>query len=144
MSLNTHEYSPFRLQTKQFHIIFYTLSPSFPAHTSHPATTTFLQADTQSSTPLHSKYPSHLNLLWVSPPPPDLHTLKTWKTVQTLTNSVLQPHSTHGSHHHKLCSLQTADFQPSLLSVSVIGAATARVRTLPTFGILTWDPPKIL
>ena len=63
------EYFQFRLQPKHgklFHVIFHTLSPSLPAptpaHTSHPVTPTFLQADTQSSTPLCSICPNHLNL----------------------------------------------------------------------------------
>ena len=58
------ENCPFRVQTKLNHIILHTFIPSLPPSTitSHPATTTFLQADTQSSPLLHSTCPNHLNL----------------------------------------------------------------------------------
>ena len=60
ISLNTTH----RVQTKLIHIIIYTLSPSLPALPAHltPATTTFLQADTQSSPHLRSTCPNHHNL----------------------------------------------------------------------------------
>ena len=69
-----------------------------------PATTTFLQADTQSSPFLRSTCPNHLNL-------PCLTTFATlWmpqRLVQDLTLlPILQRHTTHPSHHHALCSLQ--------------------------------------
>ena len=60
------EYRPFRMQTKHFHVIIHTLFPSLPIPplTLHltPATSTFLQADTQSSTLLRFRCPNHLNL----------------------------------------------------------------------------------
>ena len=98
---------------KQFHSIFQTLSPSLPApaHTSHPTTTTFLQADTHSFIPLCSKCPNHLNL-------PCLITSATLWTLRRLYKttrvfSVLQRHSTHTSHQwaYALLSLDYADFQ---------------------------------
>ena len=69
-----------------------------------PAIFTFLQADTQSSTLLCSRCPNQLN-----PQPHNIcHTLYTQKTVQIHTAlSILQRHSTHPSHHHPFCSLQT-------------------------------------
>ena len=58
------EHCPFRMQTKHLHIILHTFIPSlpFPPLTSRPATSTFLQADSQSSTLLRSRCPNHLNL----------------------------------------------------------------------------------
>ena len=52
------------IQTKHFHVIIQTFIPSFlfiPLRFA-PATSTFLQADTKSSTLLRSRYPNHLNL----------------------------------------------------------------------------------
>ena len=47
---------PFRVQTKHFHVIIHTFSPSLPIPPPkpHPCPSTFLQADTQSSTLLRS------------------------------------------------------------------------------------------
>ena len=72
-----------------------------PAHLT-PATTTFLQADTQSSSlhmpkPPQSTLPHHL-----------INALYTQKTVQIHTAfPILQRHSAHSSHHHLFCPLQT-------------------------------------
>ena len=72
---------------------------SLPLHLT-PANSTFLQADTQSSTLSHSRCPNHLNL-------PRLATLYTRKTVQIYTAlSILPRHSTHPSHHHSFRPLQ--------------------------------------
>ena len=67
-----------------------------------PTTSTFLQADTQSSPLLRFTCPNHLNL-------PCLHTSATLLTPkrQELTSlPILQRHTTHPPHHHTLCSLQ--------------------------------------
>ena len=72
-----------------------------PAHLT-PATTTFLQADTQSS-PLHMPTPPQ------STPPHHLsHALNPQKTVQIYTAlPILQRHPAHPSHHHLFGPLLT-------------------------------------
>ena len=67
---------PFRLETKQFHVIIHTLSPSLPAyaHTSPPAIFTFMQADTQSSyVPDAPKTIQNLTMLPVFKDTPCIH-----------------------------------------------------------------------
>ena len=60
-----------------------------PTRTSHPATTTFLQANTQSSPLLRSTCPNHLNLLCL-PTSPNVHVISPlpwWQTLPFLTRS---------------------------------------------------------
>ena len=80
------EHYPFRVQTQLIHIILHTFSPKsscpYPAHLT-PATTTFLQADTQSSPLLRSTCPNHLNL-------PRLTTSATLWTLKKLYKSTLR------------------------------------------------------
>ena len=134
-SPHIHEHCPFTVQTKLIRIILHTFSPSLPAPTctSHPTTTTFLQADTQSSPIPHAQTTS---IYHASPPQPCSEHLK--KTVQihtsyrdthfllpthtsythfllpTHTSYILQRHTTQPPHHHMLCSPGSADSQPSL------------------------------
>ena len=69
-----------------------------------PATSTFLQADTQSSTLVRFRCPNHLNLPCLT----TSATLYTQKTVQIHTAlSILQRHSARPSHHHPFHPLQT-------------------------------------
>ena len=79
--------------------------PPLPAHLT-PATTTFLQADTQSSPLLRSTCPNHAPQ---STTPHHLSdTLNSQKTVKIHTALfILQRHLTHPSHHHPFRSLQT-------------------------------------
>ena len=91
------ENCPFRLQPEQFHVIFQTLSPSLLTYLT-PATTRFLQADIQSSTPLQSKCPNQ-KIFHAS-------SAKHWKPrrlyhIHTAPSNV-QRHSPHPSHHHAL------------------------------------------
>ena len=90
------EYRPFRLPTRQFHVVIHTFSPSLPippltSHPCHGATSTFLQTDTQSSTLICSRCPNHLNL-------PNLTTsttLRIPRKLQILTSlPILQQHHT--------------------------------------------------
>ena len=75
---------------------------SLPLHL-YPATFTYLQADIQSSTLLHSRCP---NLLYLSRLTTSA-TLCTPKRLQIHTAlSILQRHSTHPSHHHPIHPLQ--------------------------------------
>ena len=89
---------------RPFHVI-HTFSPSLPApaHTLHPCHL-HTSTGTQSSTFLCSRCPNHLNL-------PCLTTLATPSIPERLQIftllSILQRHSTHPSHHHILCPLQT-------------------------------------
>ena len=74
-----------------------------PAHLT-PATTTFLQADIQSS-PLTFHMPKPPQS---TPPHHLIHALYTQKTVQIHTAFlILQRHSAHPSHHHPFHPLQT-------------------------------------
>ena len=62
------ENCPFRLQTKQFHFIDTFFSSLFaPIHTLLSSISTFIQAETQSSTLLRSRCPNHLNSPCLAP-----------------------------------------------------------------------------
>ena len=113
-------------QTKHFYVMMSSFTHSFQVFLFLPlhltlATSIFLQADTQSSTLLLSRCPNHFNL-------PCLTTSATLsKSVQIHTAlSILQRHSTHPSHHHPLCPLQTMQifslhrpcFSPSHMSTN--------------------------
>ena len=95
-------------KTKQFHVIIHTFSPSLPAPTLHfhfiPATSIFLQSDTQSSTLLCSRCPNHLNLPCITTSATLCLPKRLYKSTPL---SILQRHSVHPSHHHPLRPLQT-------------------------------------
>ena len=73
-----------------------------PAHLT-PATTTFLQADTQC---LYSHVPhaQTTSIYHASPPQPRSEHIKTVQDITSLP--ILQGHTTHPSHHRTLCSPQ--------------------------------------
>ena len=84
------------MQTEHFHVIIHTFSPRIPIPTPlylALATSTFLQADTQSSTLLRSRCTNHLSLHAAPHPPHSVY-------LNDCTNShctfyILQRHSTH-------------------------------------------------
>ena len=84
----------FRLQTEQFQIIIYTLSSSLSARDTHfhPATSTFLQTDTQSSPLLRFRCQT-ISICHASPHTPHSENLKDGKILTSLF--VLQRHFTY-------------------------------------------------
>ena len=96
-------YCPFRPQTKQFHVLPHTFSPSFPvpAPTFHPPTLEFLQANAQSSSTFLSFMLKMANLLNL----PGLTPLWTPRKLQILAElSIFQRYFTHPS--HNLCTTE--------------------------------------
>ena len=107
----------------QFHVILHTFSSSLPILlflTSHPATSTFLQADTQSSTLLCSRCPNHLNLLRLTISAKLCIPKRLYKSTFHTALSILQRHSAHPSHHHLLSVLtRLGRFSAFIAQVSV-------------------------
>ena len=123
-----------RFDDANWFINIYTFSPSLPASTHlTPATTTFLQADTQSSPLLRSTCPNHLNL----PRFTTSATLSAPKRLYKSTLGFLPRHPAYPSHHHSFRPLQAS--QICILHRPVPYVNTLWIQALYIFPLLQYD-----